>query len=121
MTHSKSDPTVRLRIVLGPDIAFGPGKADLLDGIRETGSIAAAGRRMGMSYKRAWTLIETLNRNFSRPLVETSKGGSERGGAVLTEAGEAALALYRQMEARAVAEGVEDVAALKAMLATGKP
>ena len=116
MTHSKSDPTVRLRIVLGHDIAFGPGKADLLDGIRETGSIAAAGRRMGMSYKRAWTLIETLNRNFSRPLVETSKGGSERGGAVLTEAGEAALALYRQMEARVVAESVAEVQQLRAML-----
>jgi len=117
MTGSTSDRIVRLRLVLGPDIAFGPGKADLLDGIRETGSIAAAGRRMGMSYKRAWMLIETLNRNFAAPLVETSKGGSGRGGAVLTPAGEAALALYRRMEARVVADGAAEIAELQTMLA----
>jgi molybdate transport system regulatory protein len=56
----------RLRIVLEPDIAIGPGKADILQGIKETGSIAAAGRRMGMSYKRAWLLVETMNRWWRR-------------------------------------------------------
>jgi Bacterial regulatory helix-turn-helix protein, lysR family len=68
----------RLRIVLEPDIAIGPGKADLLEGIRETGSIAAAGRRLGMSYKRAWLLVETMNACFKSPLVEASRGGRAR-------------------------------------------
>jgi molybdate transport system regulatory protein len=88
----------RLRIVLEPDIAIGPGKADLLEGIRETGSIAAAGRRLGMSYKRAWYLVETMNRCFRRPLVEASKGGRAGGGARLTELGQEVLARYRRME-----------------------
>ena len=69
----------RLRIVLEPDIAIGPGKADILEGIRETGSIAAAGRRLGMSYKRAWLLVETMNACFKSPLVEASRGGRPTG------------------------------------------
>lgn len=89
---------VRLRLVLEPDIAIGPGKADILDGIAETGSIAAAGRRMGMSYKRAWLLVETMNRCFKEPLVETSRGGRARGGAALTETGREVLDRYRRME-----------------------
>jgi molybdate transport system regulatory protein len=89
----------RLRIVLEPNIAIGPGKADILAGIKETGSIAAAGRRMGMSYKRAWLLVETMNAFFKEPLVETSRGGRARGGATLTPTGELVLACYRRMEA----------------------
>jgi molybdate transport system regulatory protein len=89
----------RLRIVLGPDVAIGPGKAAMLDEIRTTGSIAGAGRRMGMSYKRAWLLVESMNRCFKAPLVETKRGGSARGGAVLTETGEQVLSCYRRMEA----------------------
>jgi len=88
----------RLRIVLDPNIAIGPGKADILAGIRETGSIAAAGRRMGMSYKRAWLLVESMNACFRKPLVETSRGGRARGGAKLTNEGEKVLACYRRME-----------------------
>lgn len=88
----------RLRLVLEPDIAIGPGKADILEGIKETGSIAAAGRRMGMSYKRAWLLVETMNRCFRAPLVETSRGGSAKGGAVLTPIGHEVLDRYRRME-----------------------
>jgi molybdate transport system regulatory protein len=98
MPHSEK-PVARLRIVLGPDIAIGPGKADLLEGIRETGSIAAAGRRMGMSYKRAWLLVDTMNACFKAPLVETSRGGQARGGATLSAEGEKVLAGYRRMEA----------------------
>ena len=75
MKPEASGPVFRLRILLGRDIAIGPGKADLLEGIRDTGSIAAAGRRLGMSYKRAWLLVETMNRCFSRPMVEALKGG----------------------------------------------
>jgi molybdate transport system regulatory protein len=91
----------RLRIVLEPDIAIGPGKADILQGIKDTGSIAAAGRRMGMSYKRAWYLVESMNKCFAAPLVAASKGGRSGGGARLTELGETVLSCYRQMEALA--------------------
>ena len=90
---------VRLRVVLEPDTAIGPGKADLLEGVRETGSIAAAGRRMGMSYKRAWYLLDTMNRCFAAPLVEAAKGGRAGGGAWLTPLGERVLTSYRRMEA----------------------
>lgn len=89
----------RLRIVLERDVAIGPGKADLLRGIRETGSIAAAGRRMQMSYKRAWRLVETLNQDFNAPLVAASKGGRQGGGAALTPLGEEVLTRYQRMEA----------------------
>ena len=98
MKASNRTPGARLRIVLEPDIAIGPGKADLLQGITETGSIAAAGRRMGMSYKRAWYLISTMNRCFETPLVEASKGGRTGGGAVLTALGDEVLTRYRRME-----------------------
>jgi molybdate transport system regulatory protein len=88
----------RLRVVLEPEIAIGPGKADILEGIKETGSIAAAGRRMRMSYKRAWLLVETMNACFKAPLVETRRGGRAHGGAMLTPTGEVVLACYRRME-----------------------
>lgn len=107
----------RLRVVLQPDIAIGPGKADVLQGIRETGSIAAAGRRMGMSYKRAWLLVETMNRCFKTPLVETSKGGRTRGGAVLTPAGAEVLACYRRMETRTARAVAREMKALRRLLA----
>jgi molybdate transport system regulatory protein len=106
----------RLRLVLEPDIAIGPGKADILEGIKETGSIAAAGRRMGMSYKRAWLLVETMNRCFNQPLVETSRGGSTKGGAVLTPIGHEVLERYRRMEALTVAAIGDDLGALRALL-----
>ncbi len=73
---------LHLRVVLGGEVAMGPGKAELLDGIAETGSIAAAGRRMGMSYRRAWLLVEELNATFAGPLVDAAKGGAGGGGAV---------------------------------------
>ncbi len=107
----------RLRIVLEPDIAIGPGKADILEAIKETGSIAAAGRRMGMSYKRAWLLVETMNRCFREPLVETSRGGSAKGGAVLTAAGDEVLGRYRRMEALTAAAIATELDALRALLA----
>jgi molybdate transport system regulatory protein len=103
---------VRLRVQIAPGIALGPGKADLLDGIRETGSIAAAGRRMRMSYKRAWQLVDELNRLFALPLVEASKGGSGGGGATLTRTGRDVLARYRRMHAACCAAIGSDVAAL---------
>jgi molybdate transport system regulatory protein len=105
-----------LRIVLGPDIAVGPGKSDLLLGIKETGTIAAAGRRMGMSYKRAWYLVETMNGCFKRPLVETIKGGPGVGGARLTKLGEQVLALYQRMQADTERVIARDLRALQRSL-----
>lgn len=88
---------IRLRLRLAPGIDLGPGKADLLEGILETGSISAAGRRMRMSYKRAWQLVDELNRLFDAPLVEASKGGPGGGGAALTPLGREILTRYRRM------------------------
>ena len=88
----------RLRVVRGEEIAFGPGKVDLLKLVGETGSIREAAERMGMSYMRAWTLIRTMNACFKAPLVETARGGAGHGGATLTQTGRMALQLYQQME-----------------------
>lgn len=87
-----------VRIMLDAEIAIGPGKADLLEAVRDTGSISAAGKRLGMSYRRAWLLVDTMNRCFRTPLVETAKGGSAGGGAQLSALGESVLARYRAME-----------------------
>ncbi|HUZ08037.1 MAG TPA: LysR family transcriptional regulator [Candidatus Paceibacterota bacterium] len=97
---SRSTPALhpRFRIVSGNEIAFGPGKADLLECIGETGSIGKAASRMKMSYMRAWSLIQAMNRCFKKPLVLAAHGGAGGGGAELTEAGRRMLALYRRME-----------------------
>ncbi|TCT09235.1 molybdate transport system regulatory protein [Tepidamorphus gemmatus] len=116
MRTSNITTGIRLRVVLAPGIAIGPGKADLLEGIRDTGSISAAGRRMKMSYKRAWTLVDSMNRWFPDPLVESEKGGAQGGGARLTGRGEAVLAAYRRMEASAAAGAAGDIAELRAAL-----
>ena len=97
--------SVLLRVALTDTMHLGPGKADLLEGIDATGSIAAAGRGMGMSYKRAWLLLETMNEVFAEPVVAATKGGRAGGGARLTDMGRAVLAAYRRMEA-AAARGV---------------
>ena len=116
MTNNPGRP-LHLRVALFGNFAIGPGKADLLEGIRETGSIAAAGRRMKMSYKRAWSLVEAMNAAFSEPVVETARGGSARGGAVLTPTGEAVLAAYRRMMEAASEAAAPEIDTLKAMLA----
>ena len=104
---------LRLRLTAGDDIAIGPGKADLLEAIAATGSIAAAGRRLDMSYRRAWLLVETMNRCFRTPLVETAKGGARGGGARLTPVGDDVLQRYRRMEALAGKAIAGEVAALR--------
>ena len=111
---------LHLRVVLGGDVVMGPGKAELLEGIAETGSIAAAGRRMGMSYRRAWTLVEEMNGLFRAPLVDAAKGGAGGGGAVLTAEGQRIVAAYRQLEAAATAAGAREVALLQGALALGR-
>ncbi|MFV0244439.1 MAG: winged helix-turn-helix domain-containing protein [Qingshengfaniella sp.] len=109
-------PHLRLRIVFGDDAMFGPGLADLLERIRETGSIAAAGRSMSMSYKRAWTLVEEMNAAFRRPLVDSTRGGAKGGGARLTETGEEVLDHYRHLEESAAQAGAVRIAAMRALL-----
>ena len=91
----------RWRIERREEIALGPGKADLLDAIAATGSISGAARELDMSYRRAWLLVETMNRCFRLPLVATSS--FRRGGSSLTEEGRTVLALYRETEAASLA------------------
>ena len=107
----------RLRVTLRDGVAFGPGRADILEGIRETGSIAAAGRRLGMSYTRAWSLVAAMNGEFRKPLVLPEKGGVARGGASLTPLGEEVLTRYRRMEAATAHAVAADLAALRRKLA----
>jgi len=114
-------PRLRLRLTLAPGQWLGPGKADLLQWIAETGSIAAAGRRMGMSYKRAWGLAEALNAMFPAPLVVANRGGAGHGGATLTPVGHEVLALYRTMQARAettLAPEIDQLGALSRDMST---
>ncbi len=84
--------------MLDEEIALGPGKADLLDAIATTGSISAAGKQLGMSYRRTWLLVDTMNRCFQQPLVETATGGAHGGGTRLTAYGVDVLKRYRQLQ-----------------------
>ena len=109
MKANELSAMVRLRVRLAPGIDLGPGKADLLEGIKASGSISAAGRRMRMSYKRAWQLVDELNDLFDVPLVAASKGGAGGGGAALTKRGEDVLARYRRMNAACCAAIAKDL------------
>lgn len=117
MARDESRGALRLRIMHGRRVAIGPGKADLLEGIAATGSIAAAGRAMHMSYKRAWQLVEEMNACFRTPLVEASKGGSGGGGARLTRSGSAVLARYRGIEQACAEAARTDLSALRRHMA----
>lgn len=92
----------RLRVLHGQEIALGPGKVALLEQIGQTGTIAEAARLLGMSYTRAWHLVRTMNACFKEPLVQTIRGGTERGHAELTGTGQAVLDLYHRMEEESV-------------------
>jgi molybdate transport system regulatory protein len=113
---SPPDTQLRLRLRFGSGAMLGPGRADLLQGIADTGSISAAGRAMGMSYRRAWSLIETLNAAFATPLVDSVRGGPGGGGARLTDAGVRVLYHYRQLASASLTVGAEDIAAIRALL-----
>lgn len=91
----------RLRVLLGESIAIGPGKAALLEAIARYGSISAAARANDMSYRRAWNLVDTMNKCFVAPLVDSSAGGVHGGGARLTDLGREVLAAYQDMEIKA--------------------
>ena len=106
----------RLRIHRGPDVAVGPGKIDLLEQIQKTGSITAAARSLAMSYRRAWLLVDTMNRCFKRPVVEAEAGGPRGGGTHLTALGEEVVRRYRRIEACAAKAASTDIAALTRLL-----
>lgn len=110
-------PEFFLRVYLSGDGMIGPGKAALLEGIARTGSITAAGRELGMSYKRAWMLVEAMNGMFRNPVVDSVRGGPGGGGAALTDTGRRVLALYREIEATSRELNVARIAALREMLA----
>jgi molybdate transport system regulatory protein len=104
---------LRLTIVMESGARIGPGKAALLESVHSTGSISAAARSMGMDYKRAWLLIDSLNRAFLTPAIERSAGGAGGGGAILTPFGQDLLERYRRLEAAASALAKTDLKALE--------
>lgn len=115
LSASPPDAGTRFRIQLKHAVAIGPGKADVLQLIAETGSLAEAGRRMGMSYQTVWSLVAAMNRDFVAPLVLKQRGGAAGGGATLTPIGAQVLQLYRRIEQdaqRAVARRLPQLVAL---------
>src|ERR1700749_4766887 len=104
---------LKAQLLCGDELAMGPGKVDLLDAIQSEGSISGAGRKLNMSYRRTWLLVDAMNRCWSEPLVETQPGGGEHRGTRLTTMGREVLAAYRALEA-VVAEAA-DGEALKRM------
>jgi|SRR5450756_505817 len=106
----------RFRIQCGGKIAFGPGKADLLEHIAATGSIGEAAKRMAMSYMRAWSLVQAMNGCFAQPVVTALRGGNRRGGAVLTATGRRVLETYRRMEKNSLKLTRPDWQALQKLL-----
>jgi molybdate transport system regulatory protein len=110
----------QIRIMFRKAIAMGPGKADLLEAIVGTGSISAAARKLGMSYRRAWLLVDTMNQCFDKPLVETATGGSHGGGARVTELGLEVIRRYRDMDLKATAAVTRELSEFARLMA-GSP
>ena len=107
---------LRFRVRLGEEVALGPGKADLLEYIAATGSISEAAKRLEMSYMRAWSLVQTMNRCFREPVVVVSRGGTGHGGAQLSPLGVRILKLYRDMETESQNSILQPWTELKSML-----
>jgi molybdate transport system regulatory protein len=106
----------RIRVTKGDTIAIGPGKIELLEAIITHGSITAAAKALGMSYRRAWLLVDEMNRAFRAPVVEAIKGGPEGGSTRLTATGEDVMRRYRAIEKRAAVAAKSDIAALLRMV-----
>ncbi|KQX18022.1 MULTISPECIES: winged helix-turn-helix domain-containing protein [unclassified Sphingomonas] len=108
---------LKAQIFCGDEPAMGPGKADLLDAIDSEGSISAAGRALGMSYRRTWLLVDSMNRCWAERLVETTPGGGQGSGARVTPFGKQVLAAYRALERSMLAAAdTDDFASLAALL-----
>jgi molybdate transport system regulatory protein len=112
----KAEVRFRIRVTRGENIALGPGKIALLEAIARTGSITAAAKALGMSYRRAWLLVDTMNRSFRAPLVEAGAGGSHGGGAALTSLGQEVVERYRRIEATALRAAANDIRGIAALL-----
>ena len=112
------DSLFRLRIGKDRELAVGPGKIALLEAIDETGSISAAGRKLRMSYRRAWLLVDALNRTFDAPLLTTATGGKEGGGTSLTPLGSEVVKRYRHAEALAMDAAKKEISALRKLMRT---
>lgn len=110
-------PPLKLRIKLCSFAALGPGKIDLLEAIARCGSITKAAKDQSMSYRRAWLLVDEMNRAFAEPVIAASPGGSAGGGARLTSTGLAVIAIYRRVQAKAeaaIGHELDEIAALLA-------
>ena len=103
---------LKITIVFDSGARIGPGKARLLESIRDTGSISAAARDMGMSYKRAWLLLDSMNQALASPVVKAAPGGARGGGATLTSFGAEVLARYDRIHRQAATKAAGDIAAL---------
>ncbi len=117
----KAVAKTRIRVLLGSAFAIGPGKADLLQAIEQTGSISAAARSMGMSYRRAWLLVDTMNQCFRKPVVDTATGGKGGGGAQITPFGSTVLRRYRKMETGAGVSVARHMSAFSRLLSKIPP
>ncbi len=122
MPRLPSDPVqIMVRVTFADAARLGPGKMALLEQIKATGSISAAGRAMDMSYRRAWLLVDAMNRMFDRPVVESQRGGKDGGGAVVTAFGEELLARFRVMQQKVAEVLAPDIAWLLAERAASAP
>ena len=116
MPTAKIDAQPHFRLQLKHGVAIGPGKAELLEHIAALGSISAAGKAMGMGYRTAWLMVNSMNAHFKEPLVSSTKGGSNGGGAVLTKLGTDVLSRYRAMELRALKAISKDIEHLESLI-----
>jgi molybdate transport system regulatory protein len=115
-SRSRAEVRFRMRIRSGDTVAIGPGKVDLLEAVQEHGSISAAARSLGMSYRRAWLLIDELNRSLKSPATVSEQGGQSGGGCALTPVGENIVRLYREVESEAQAACAAQIAALTKLI-----
>lgn len=107
----------RMRITHGDNVAIGPGKIRLLEAIAETGSLTAAAKSIDMSYRRAWVLVNELNKSLKKPAVDSAKGGEHGGGSQVTAAGQQLIERYRAIETIAAATCRAEIQAITRMLA----
>ena len=107
----------RMRVTAGELVGIGPGKVALLEAMMRTGSITAAAKELDMSYRRAWTLVDELNRALAKPAVMSATGGQMGGGSEVTPVGQKLVMLYRSIEAQALKTCKADIAKLMRLMA----